>query len=143
MTTMTRETVTMPNKLVGGMVGGAAGGLVFGMMMMMMGMMPLIASMVGSQSVAVGWVLHLLISLFIGATFGVIFGEHSTTYLAGLGWGLLYGVVWWVLGPLVIMPAMLGMPLFMFNSMALMSMVGHLIYGAVTGLVYVWSIMRR
>jgi hypothetical protein len=48
-----------------------------------------------------------------------------------------------VLGPLLIMPAMLGMPLVQINSMTLMSLVGHLIYGAVAGAGYVWYAARR
>jgi len=51
--------------------------------------------------------------------------------------GLGYGLVWWVLGPLVIMPARLGMGLFMFNKTTWQSLMGHLIYGLVLGVVYV------
>jgi hypothetical protein len=52
------------------------------------------------------------------------------------GLGLGYGVVWWVLGGLLIMPAWLGMGVFMFNTMAWMSLLGHLIYGLLLGVVY-------
>jgi hypothetical protein len=142
MTALANHTTNMSNKIIGGIVGGIAGGIVFGLMMALMGMMPMIAGLVGSQSAAVGWIVHLAISMFIGATFALLFGDRSTAYATGLLWGLGYGVIWWVLGPLVIMPALMGMPLFMFNSMTLMSLVGHLIYGAVTGLVYVWYLAR-
>jgi hypothetical protein len=47
-----------------------------------------------------------------------------------------YGLVWWVLGPLLIMPARLGMDLFIFNAMTRQSLMGHLVYGLVLGLVY-------
>ncbi|MDP9315728.1 MAG: hypothetical protein M3R24_33515, partial [Chloroflexota bacterium] len=87
-------------------------------------------------------IIHLLISAFIGATFGVIFGGASTSYGRALAFGLLYGAIWWVLGPLVVMPAMMGMPLFMINDMTLMSLVGHLIFGASLGLVYAWYQQR-
>lgn len=124
-----------------GAVGGIAGGLVFGILMAMMGMLPMIAGLVGSQSAVVGFLVHMAISLFIGVTFGLLFGERSQTYAAGVGWGLLYGLVWWVLGPLVIMPLMLGMGLQFgaaFTGPMLQSLMGHLLYGAVTGLVFVW-----
>jgi len=55
-----------------GVIGGLVGGVVFGIMMAMQGMIPMIAAMVGSQSDIVGWVIHLLISAFIGGTFGMI-----------------------------------------------------------------------
>ncbi|MCW2135443.1 MerR family transcriptional regulator [Arthrobacter sp. VKM Ac-2550] len=51
--------------------------------------------------------------------------------------GLAYGALWWVLGPLVIMPLMLGMPLFTMDAMAMLSLMGHLVYGLVLALVAV------
>jgi hypothetical protein len=57
----------------------------------------------------------------------------------------VYGMVWWVLGPLVIMPVMMGMGLqfaMAFSGPMLMSLMGHAIYGLVTGLVYAWYIRR-
>jgi uncharacterized membrane protein YagU involved in acid resistance len=83
----------------------------------------------------------MVISAIIGASFGVIFGRMSSGYGPGLGWGLLYGLIWWVLGPLLIMPTLMGMgPQFgnAFATSNLMSLVGHLLYGGVAGLVYVW-----
>jgi len=142
MATMTRRESNLQQRVMAGVAGGLAGGLVFGMTMTMMGMMPMIASMVGSQSALVGWMIHILISAFIGATFGIIFGGASTSYGRLLGFGLLYGAMWWVLGPLLVMPSMLGMPLFMINGMTLMSLVGHLIFGAILGLVYAWYQQR-
>lgn len=49
-------------------------------------------------------------------------------------------MIWWVLGPLILMPLMLGMPNMMFNinSDALMSLMGHVIFGVITGLGYVF-----
>lgn len=61
----------------------------------------------------------------------------STSYAKGAVIGLGYGALWWVLGPLVIMPAMLGMPLFAIEAMAMVSLMGHLVYGVILGLVAV------
>ncbi len=79
------------------------------------------------------------------ATDGLIFGSRSQTYRSTTGWGLLYGVIWWVLGPLMIMPTMMGMGLQFGAALSgpmLLSLVGHLVYGAVTGLVFAWYIQR-
>jgi uncharacterized membrane protein YagU involved in acid resistance len=113
-----------------GAVAGLAGGIVFGALMAMMGMMPMIAMLVGSESAAVGWLVHLVISAFYGALFAVIV---PTTLGTGalLGAGAVYGIVLWLIGPLLIMPAMLGMPLFMFSGTTMMSLVGHLLYGLI------------
>ena len=50
--------------------------------------------------------------------------------------GLVYGAVWWVLGGLLIMPLWLGMPAFQIGEPQLWSLVGHLLYGMVTGLAF-------
>ncbi len=59
--------------------------------------------------------------------------------------GLVNGVLWWVLGPLMIMPVMMGMPMQFgaaLNGPNMLSLMGHIIYGVVGGLVYVWYSRR-
>ncbi len=55
---------------------------------------------------------------------------------------MTYGLVWWVLGALITMPAALGMPVFQINQTSLMSLIGHLIFGALLGLTFV-ALNRR
>jgi hypothetical protein len=124
-------------RVVAGVAGGLAGGIAFGILMQMMGMLPMVAMLVGAESVAVGWMVHLAIAAFIGATFGVLLGGKSTGLGVSAALGMGYGLLWWVLGPLFIMPARLGMELFMVDSMALQSLMGHLLYGLILGLVFV------
>lgn len=132
--------MSLTQRIVGGIIGGIIGGLVFGAMMAMMGMLPMVASVVGSKSAVVGFIYHMFNSVVIGALFGLVFGALSRGYGQGALWGLVYGVIWWVLGPLILMPLMLGMGLQFaaaFTPPMLMSLVGHLAYGLITGLVYV------
>lgn len=129
-------------RVMAGVVGGIAGGLVFGILMMMMGMLPTIASMVGSQSAGVGFAIHMLISIGIGLGLTVPFASLLSTYPRGAVIGLVYGAIWWVLGPLLLMPMMMGMPLFMIDATAMMSLMGHLIYGLILGLVAV-GVLRK
>lgn len=70
-------------------------------------------------------------------------GMLRTGYGHGSLVGLAYGALWWVLGPLVPMPAMMGMPLFAFDSVAVMSLVGHLVYGVTLGVVAVRVLKDR
>jgi hypothetical protein len=56
-----------------------------------------------------------------------------------------YGLVWWVLGPMILMPTMMGMGLQFaaaFTGPMLMSLMGHFLYGALTGLGFVWYSQR-
>ena len=148
MATRTRTSAgsSLWQRIIGGVVGGIAGGFVFGAMMGAMGMLPMVASVVGSESVVIGFIYHMFNSVIIGAVFGLIFGGLSRTYGQGAIWGLLYGAIWWVLGPLILMPLMLGMGAPQFGMALappmLMSLVGHLIYGLLTGLVYVGYLQR-
>ncbi len=126
-----------------GAYGGLAGGVVFGAMMAMMGMLPMIGKMVGHRSAVTGFFMHLVISALIGASFVTLFDRFVHGKSSGLGYGLTYGAAWWFLGPLTLMPLMMGMGLGVnWNATAaaqmLPSMFGHLIYGAILGLSYVW-----
>lgn len=127
--------------LKAGIWGGLASGAVFGIMMGMMGMLPMVAMLVGSESSSIGFIVHLVISAIIGALFAILLGRLIKSAGSGIGWGLLYGAVWWVLGPLLIMPTWLGMgPQLSVVGMqtALPSLFGHLVYGFVLGLIFSW-----
>jgi hypothetical protein len=132
-----------------GILGGLLGGLVFGAMMQMMSaptpqggqmpMMAMVAMVLRSGSPLVGWLYHLFNSAVIGALFGWTLGSRLQTLVAGLGWGAVYGIVWWILGALILMPVFLGMmplaPLLMepMRPVAMGSLVGHLVYGIILG----------
>ena len=127
---------TASHRVVNGIAGGLAGGVVFGLLMQAMGMIPMVAQLVGSSSPAVGWLVHLAIASFIGASFALLFGGLVRTVVSGALYGLGYGVVWWILGALILMPARLGMPVFQLNTTTWQSLVGHLLYGLVLGVVF-------
>jgi hypothetical protein len=147
----------MRSKVVAGIVAGLIAGVVFGIMMQMMSaptpdgkqvpMMQMVAMVVGSESVAIGWLYHLFNSAVIGAIFGWLFGSRLSGYGEGLLWGGIYGIIWWVLGGLILMPVFLGMPPFaplMMPPMlmvAIGSLMGHIIYGLILGAGFVW--LRR
>jgi uncharacterized membrane protein YagU involved in acid resistance len=117
-----------------GALAGIGGGIVFGMMMGMMGMLPMVSMLVGSESAAVGFAVHLAISAFIGAVYGAAVARFPNTAQTALIGGIVNGVVWWILGALIIMPLMLGMTemVFAIGTDQWMSLLGHLIYGLVT-----------
>jgi uncharacterized membrane protein YagU involved in acid resistance len=140
------KTSTFVSKTAAGAAGGLIGGLAFGAMMGMLGMLPMVAGLVGSQDALVGFIVHMVISAFIGATFGLIFGDASRSLGRAALWGGVYGIVWWVLGPLVIMPLMMGMGLQFASALSgpmLMSLMGHLVYGVVAGLGFAWIARRQ
>ncbi|MPZ27428.1 MAG: hypothetical protein GEV12_13705 [Micromonosporaceae bacterium] len=127
-----------------GVIGGLVGGIVFGLMTAADDMLPMIAMLVGAESVAVGWLVHFAIAIFIGGTFAVIFGRLARSWWVSTGIGLLYGALWWVLGSMLIMPLWLelvgneGMAemVLVWNDTTRNSLWGHLVFGVLLGLVY-------
>jgi hypothetical protein len=142
----------MGSRIGTGAVAGLLAGVVFGMMMQMMAvptpgggqsMIAMVGQVIGIPTVTAGWFYHLFNSAVIGGIFGWLLGARALTFGSGLGWGAAYGFVWWILGGLLLMPVMLGMPAFaplMMPEMQMVtvgSLVGHLIYGLILGGVYV------
>lgn len=131
-----------------GVVAGLAGGVVMGLMLTMQ-MTPVITkaipAMYGVTGLAAGWVAHLLHSAVLGVAFAFLVDTagwrgRAQEYVGGVGLGLGYGVVLWVVLAAVVMPIWLsavGFPgapaLPNFNPM---SLVGHAVYGVVLGGLY-------
>ena len=146
-TNVLTENKSFSNFLVSGIIAGLGGGVVFGMMMAMMGMLPMIASLVGSQSPVVGAIVHMAISAAIGAFYGVAvtIGRFNLSWGFAVISGMVNGVIWWVLGALILMPLGLGMSnmVFVIGTTQWLSLMGHVIYGIVAALLYVVLIRRK
>lgn len=127
------ETCTPPQKFMTGAVSGLMGGVVFGIMMTILSMIGMVAALVSSKSDAVGWVLHLGISVFMGVIFAFLLQDKLKSIGSGLTAGIGYGIFWWVLGALVLMPKKLHMPLFQLNTTTWESLMGHVVFGAILG----------
>ena len=134
-----RARFSPPRALVVGGVAGIVGGWAFGGWMAQVGFFPLIAGLVNSDSVMVGRTLHFGIAVVIGASFGLLFQRDVRGFGSCLGWGMAYGILWWFLGPLTLLPILRGSPLdwsYQQGGTLFGSLVGHVIYGLLLGLVY-------
>lgn len=127
-----------------GAIAGLIGGIPFGMLMAMMGMMPMIGMLVGVENALVGVLVHGVISAVTGAIYGLFATRFEQTWGFAALAGLVYGILWWVLGALILMPAMLGMfqNIFMIGQMQWMSLMGHIIFGEVLALSFLWLYRR-
>jgi uncharacterized membrane protein YagU involved in acid resistance len=84
-------------------------------------------------SVVLGWLGHLMIGTILALIYAAL-----APRLPGAPWirGALYGLAPWLLAQLVVIP-MMGMPFFSGSAtLAMGSLVGHLVYGAVVGAAY-------
>jgi hypothetical protein len=124
-----------------GAVAGLAGGIVSSPIMLTTGVVSKLAGLDTSLSIVHGLALHLLISVLVGMTFGILFRHEFSSLGAGVGWGWLFGLIWWYLGPLTLQPLLLTGVCDWRPSAAsalLPSLVGHLVFGAVTAFVFLW-----
>jgi uncharacterized membrane protein YagU involved in acid resistance len=97
------------------------------------------AGLVGGTSPIVGVIVHLFISGLIGISYGLLFEHESPDCAAGIAWGLLYGLVWWFVGRLTLFPILQGLSFTWTHEAAadaLPLLIGHLIYGVVTAVVF-------
>lgn len=107
--------------------------------MVQLGLLATIAGLVGAASSSAGLVVHLLIANVIGASYGVLFRRQSYDLGSAAGWGISYGFFWSMMGPLTLLPLLLGgSPQWNVDAAtaAFPSLVGHLGYGVVLGITF-------
>jgi len=134
-----REAFSWPRAIVVGGLAGILGGWAFGRWMEQVDFFPLVASLVGSESREVGVLTHFGIAVIIGATFGILFQRDVRGLGSSLGWGVGYGLLWWFIGPLTLLPGILRLPVdwsYEHGAELFGSLVGHVVYGLIVGLVY-------
>jgi uncharacterized membrane protein YagU involved in acid resistance len=129
-----------------GTAGSLLGGLVFTVIMFQVGALPTIANIVGSNSTFTGLVVHFIISIIIGMFYALLYGNQATSFGNAAGWGATYGLFWWVLGPITLLPLLLGQSGALTLGAAVAaypgSFIGHIAYGVVTA-VYIYAVERR
>ncbi|MEM7734228.1 MAG: hypothetical protein AAF267_00395 [Deinococcota bacterium] len=124
--------------IVGGL-GGLIGSWLFARGIQTVAFYPLVAELVGSEAISIGRLLHYLIGLVIGLSFGFLFYKDLRNVGASLVWGINYGLVWWLLGPLTLFPWFLGNPVEWSLEVAqgaTQGLIAHLLYGSVLGFFY-------
>ena len=134
----------MSSRSIGfGAFAGLSGGTVFCLILGMSGLLPLVGLLIGQPTPLASYLLHMVTSAFIGGLFAALLGRKATCPWSGLRRGLIYGAGWWIIGPVTLVPLLLGDGLAAHWSggalVALLpSLFGHLVFGAVLGMTYGW-----
>jgi hypothetical protein len=122
-----------------GAIASLAGGSLFSLLLLSAGYLPKLAALAGGSSAALGFVVNMVVSAGIGMSYGLLFQREAPNLASATCWGLLYGLIWWFAGPLTLLPLLLtgSFDWTVDAATALLpSMVGHLLYGSVTGIVF-------
>ena len=71
---------------------------------------PLVSTITGSDSATVGAMLHYTIGITIALTFALLFYRDIQGNGSAIIWGMSYGLLWWMIGPMTLMPFLTGRP---------------------------------
>jgi hypothetical protein len=124
-----------------GGLAGLVGGLVSIPVMEATGILPRIAGLDTSFGGIRGAIIHLLVSSGIGMSYGFLFRDEAPSIGLGVPWGFLFGLIWWYVGPLTLLPLILTGVYDWRASAAVAlfpSLIGHLIYGGTTAFTFLW-----
>lgn len=122
-----------------GAFAGLVGGLVSSPILFATGVLSSVAGLDTHLSGAHGFLIHLLVSTLIGLSYGLLFRHEASSLGLGVMWGWLFGLIWWYIGPMTLLPLLLtGECDWRATAAAalLPSLTGHLIFGATTALVF-------
>ena len=115
------------------MMKGVLPGIVAGLLFMAytgVEMTGMIAGMVDSTDAIVGFIIHLIISGVLGAAYTGFYTQvvPSGSLVQTVALGLVWGLIWWVLGANLIMPIIEGGDVFTLNFSGAF-LYGHIIFG--------------
>jgi hypothetical protein len=122
-----------------GAIAGLTGGIVSSPLLFAAHVLTNIVGVDTHLSTFHGLLVHLLVSTLIGMSYGVLFRDEASNLGMASAWGGMFGLIWWYLGPLTLLPLILTGEIdwrITAVSTLLPSLLGHLIYGACTASVF-------
>lgn len=124
-------------ELAAGAAAGLLGGALFAVAMQEQGMTVDMTGLAGFESRGAELLAHLLLAALGGAAFAAIFRYQPESHATAIAFGVVFGLLLWIIGTLTLRPLFEGeSPTWSATaaSEAFPSLVGHLMYGVVTGL---------
>jgi hypothetical protein len=129
-----------------GALAGLAGGVVSAPLMAATGVLGKLAGLESPLPGLTALFLHLAISALIGMSYGVLFRNEASNLGLGISWGWLFGLLWWYVGPLTLLPLLrTGECDWTPDAVSalLPSLMAHLVFGATTAFVFLWLDARK
>lgn len=127
----------MHHHVVVGAISGLTAGLVLGGVMIVDGADTPALLPAGSSAVLI--LAHFAAAVAIGAGFGRVFRYQPRGYAALISSGLMVGLLWWIVGPLTLVPLLRGnLPTWSLEEATAVfpNLIAALLYGSLTGLFY-------
>ena len=144
----------MERRIATGLVAGLIAGIVFTLVGLFLttlmpggestSMLVVAAEAFHSHGRLAGWVACLVYTVIIGGIFGWLVSAEPSNGPRLTLWGGLYGLAWWIVSGLVLIPVLLAkVPLSSAaldatRPVALASLIEHVLYGVILGFVFAW-----
>ena len=140
--------ITAMNKknIWSGIISGLIAGVVFGFVLIRLAMMANVGRMMGLTDPLSGFIIYLIFSAILGLIFALIFVKGCTSFFSSSLWGIIYGIIWWFIGPLTLCPWIAKSPISWSTGAmahALPMLIGHCTFGLVLGASYFWMRTRK
>ena len=132
--------------IAAGGIAGLVGGVVLDAVMRIMhlgnggdSMIGYGAGLMHTAHPAVGWLVYPVYGVLLGLAFGWLLQARDLDIGRATGLGLVWGVAWWLIASVLLVPAALGdWPLSptavdAVRRVALPLLIGHLVFGAILG----------
>ena len=126
----------LPRDLAAGGLAGLVAGPIFWWALHAQHMTSTVSGLLGFSLSTPGVGLHLLAAILLGAVFGAIVRYQPRGYAASISSGTLYGLLWWIAGPITFGALLDGEGpnwSLVEASNVFPSLIGHLLYGGLTG----------
>jgi len=143
----------MTEKRIGtGLVAGLIAGIVFTLLAALLkttlpdgehtSMLIVAAEAVHAHGWVAGWIASLVYAVIVGGIFGWLARAEIANESRMTLWGGLYGLAWWIVSSLFLIPALLAkVPLSSavlaaMRPVAVASLIEHVVYGVILGFVF-------
>jgi hypothetical protein len=149
----------MDRRIGTGLVAGLIAGIVFTVVALFLktttpdgdqtSMLVVAAEALHSHGWVAGWIASLIYTVIIGGIFGWLVSAEPANEPRMMVWGGLYGLAWWIVSGLILIPALLAkVPLSSaaldaMKPVALASLIEHVLYGVILGFVFTTFVDRR
>ena len=133
-------------ELAAGAASGLLGGVLFALAMQEQGMTVEVTGLAGFSSDGAELLAHLVLAVLGGAAFAAIVRYQPESHAATISLGVVFGLLLWIGGVLTLRPLLEGnAPTWSSEaaSEAFPSLIGHILYGAVTGLGFHLLLLAR
>lgn len=124
--------------VITGLLAGLASGLLSGLVLQQLWVLTPLSILLGiPPNPASGWAVHLGITALFGLLFAIVSPVFNQDINGLIGAGLLTGIILWILGPLFLIPILLGLPpqFYLFDRWLTIGL-AYAIYGLGLGVTY-------